>query len=55
MAFPGSPVRNMLFPIHPDLIKFLRSASRVAVLTGAGVSKESGVAEPRYDPEMSSG
>jgi NAD-dependent deacetylase len=29
--------------IPPDLISLLRSASRVAVLTGAGVSKESGV------------
>lgn len=29
--------------IHPDLIALLRSASHVAVLTGAGVSAESGV------------
>ncbi len=33
----------MSLPIHPDLIQCLRSASRVAVLTGAGVSKESGL------------
>jgi NAD-dependent deacetylase len=33
----------MPFPFPPDLISLLRSASRVAVLTGAGVSKESGV------------
>ena len=33
----------MRLPIPPDLIPLLRSARRVAVLTGAGVSKESGV------------
>ncbi len=29
--------------IPPDLISLFRSASRVVVLTGAGVSKESGL------------
>ncbi len=29
--------------ISPELIQCLRSAARVAVLTGAGVSKESGL------------
>jgi hypothetical protein len=34
--------------IPPDLIPRLHSASRVAVLTGAGVSAESGVPEPLF-------
>lgn len=48
------------FPIHPQLIETLRTARHVAVLTGAGISAESGLATFReaqtglwakYDPQ----
>jgi hypothetical protein len=47
---PGQNHQNTgAIPIPTALILILRSARRVAILTGAGVSKESGVPEPLFD------
>ena len=42
----GAKITSMTIP--PDLIARLRSARRVAVLTGVGVSQESGGPEPLF-------
>jgi NAD-dependent deacetylase len=42
-AFPDGHIHTMTIEISSDLIGFLRKARRVAILTGAGVSQESGL------------